>query len=88
MNNFVKPQDAEPNQRAKTKDAAGIPERGRPGEHPGANGKEGRVTRPSQQRRDWLERGLKQLYDKTLEDPIPDSFRELLEKLDRETGSR
>ncbi|MEZ5647975.1 MAG: NepR family anti-sigma factor [Alphaproteobacteria bacterium] len=31
---------------------------------------------------DWLSRSLQQLYQETVESPIPDSFKELLEKLD------
>lgn len=34
-------------------------------------------------RRDWLARGLKKLYEDTLNDPVPDSFLHLLEELDR-----
>ncbi len=43
----------------------------------------GKPNNPSDARRDWLARGLKQIYDKTLSDPIPETFRSLLEKLDR-----
>lgn len=31
---------------------------------------------------DWLGRSLQQLYQETVEAPIPDSFKDLLEKLD------
>jgi len=33
---------------------------------------------------DWLGRGLRQLYQGTVNEPIPDKFRELLERLDQQ----
>ena len=41
-------------------------------------GSEGRT-----QRNEWLSRGLRRLYDDTVRDPIPDTFRQLLDELDR-----
>jgi hypothetical protein len=35
------------------------------------------------QQQEWLRRSLKKLYEDTVQDPIPDSFVELLEELDR-----
>ena len=32
---------------------------------------------------EWLRRSLKKLYEDTAQDPVPDSFIELLEELDR-----
>ena len=40
-------------------------------------------TADPRRRGDWLGRGLKKLYQDTLNDPIPDSFLNLLEELDR-----
>lgn len=33
---------------------------------------------------DWLGRGLRQLYQGTVNEPIPDKFRELLDRLDQQ----
>ena len=33
---------------------------------------------------DWLGRGLRQLYQGTVSEPIPDKFRTLLERLDQQ----
>lgn len=40
------------------------------------------AAKSSEARRDWLARGLRQLYDKALQDPIPQSLQDLLDKLD------
>lgn len=45
------------------------------------------AARSSGVRRDWLARGLRQLYDKALQDPIPQSFQDLLDKLDEKDQS-
>lgn len=37
---------------------------------------------------DWLGKGLRELYDDVLNDPVPDDFQDLLDKLDRKTGGR
>lgn len=45
------------------------------------------AAKSSEGRRDWLARGLRQLYDKALQDPIPQSFQDLLDKLDERDRS-
>jgi hypothetical protein len=41
----------------------------------------GKADRPGQ-RPDWAD-GLRKLYDSVVEEPLPDSFRDLLDKLDK-----
>jgi hypothetical protein len=40
------------------------------------------AAKSSEGRHDWLARGLRQFYDKALQDPMPQSFQDLLDKLD------
>lgn len=37
---------------------------------------------------DWLGRGLRQLYQGTVSEPIPDKFRALLDRLDQQDEAR
>ncbi|MGD9536856.1 MAG: NepR family anti-sigma factor [Alphaproteobacteria bacterium] len=41
------------------------------------------VAAADEKQQEWLRRSLKKLYEDTAQDPIPDSFIELLEELDR-----
>ena len=61
---------------AMSSDTPNTPQRapaGGPPPHPSAPGKE--------QAPDWAN-GLRQLYDSVVEEPLPDSFQDLLDKLD------
>lgn len=40
------------------------------------------TSKPMPMQPDWLGRSLQQLYQETVEAPIPDSFKDLLDKLD------
>ncbi len=40
------------------------------------------AAKPMPMQSDWLGRSLQQLYQETVEAPIPDSFKDLLDKLD------
>ena len=44
----------------------------------------GRAPDPSRPRPEWAD-GLRKLYDSVVEEPLPDSFRDLLDKLDKNT---
>lgn len=55
--------------------------------HGGANGSPGKhASDAAPDKPDWAD-GLKQLYDSVVEEPLPDSFRDLLEQLDEGDGS-
>jgi hypothetical protein len=43
-----------------------------------------RRTRPSEPYVTWLGQSLRQSYEETLNEPVPDSFRELLNRLEQE----
>ncbi len=53
-----------------------------------ANGSIGQSASASgQEKPDWAD-GLKQLYDSVVEEPLPDTFRDLLDQLDNSEDER
>ena len=50
-------------------------------EKPGARGGDKPTAGKGQQDADWT-KGLKRLYDSVVEEPLPDSFKDLLSRLD------
>ena len=51
------------------------------GRHFGMGSEKSKPGEKSAPRPDWAD-GLKQLYDSVVDEPLPDSFKDLLEKLD------
>lgn len=43
-----------------------------------------RLSPPSEFSNEWFAKAFRHLYDETLNEPIPESFRDLLDRLDRE----
>jgi hypothetical protein len=65
-----------------------VREKAEPGSPPSGKGESGgadsrRRPRTLRPRRDWLAQGLREIYQETLDDPIPDAFKELLDELER-----
>lgn len=53
-----------------------------------ANGSMDRsASAPGQEKPDWAD-GLKQLYDSVVDEPLPDTFRDLLDQLDSSDDER
>ncbi len=44
----------------------------------------GDKAQPNKEKPEWAD-GLKQLYDSVVEEPLPDSFKDLLSKLDQQS---
>ena len=51
---------------------------------PASNGRLRKVPAGAGKEPDWT-RGLKRLYDSVLDEPMPDTFKDLLSKLDNDT---
>lgn len=57
----------------------------RPGDHRGASSEKQGEQRAHHAGPDWAG-GLRQLYDSIVDEPLPDAFHSLLDRLDAESG--